>query len=291
MRKPPAECHRSFRCYTAHLPHAGCFLLLFLLLAGAGISTAWGQDILETIGDDVTIVLTDAVEFASAPLHLGADEWAVGGLGIGLVAAAATQDRDVRSLALRNPTSGTIASIFSAGRNYGSIINLQILSSAVYVTGLMFDDNDVRRTGRMMTESILLAGVTRMVLGVATGRHRPFDGRGPWSFRPLGWNDIRQSMPSGHAAFAAAVSTVLAEEIGHPVATGILFSLAAVTSISRITDDQHWLSDVVAGSAIGILAGEYVVSRERSRSRGAAGSGSGFRVMPGIGGMTLNYVF
>jgi membrane-associated phospholipid phosphatase len=171
--------------------------------------------------------------------------------------------------------------MLSIGRDFGSILHLQVGGTALYAAGLFAGEDELRITGRMLTEGLLLAGVTRIVLGVATGRTRPYLNRDPWTFSPPGWKDERQSFPSGHAAFACVASTVLADRISHPIATGVLFALAALTGVSRISDDQHWFSDVVAGSALGIAAGAYVVSRERSRRHGGSGETTGIRILPG----------
>jgi membrane-associated phospholipid phosphatase len=54
------------------------------------------------------------------------------------------------------------------------------------------------------------------------------------------------SFPSGHAA--TAVSSALMA----PSGGGVMLGVAATTSIGRMLRGAHWLSDVVAGSAIGL---------------------------------------
>ena len=83
----------------------------------------------------------------------------------------------------------------------------------------------------------------------ATGRRRPCE------FEPHCWARLlppdQFSFPSGHTitAFAVAVSLSLF----YPgLAIGLLFSAASI-ALSRVLLGMHFLSDVVAGAAIGTL--------------------------------------
>ena len=62
------------------------------------------------------------------------------------------------------------------------------------------------------------------------------------------------SFPSGHTATAFMTATMLHKEYGwrSPWFSIGGYTAAAVTGISRILNNRHWLSDVIAGGAIGI---------------------------------------
>ncbi len=62
------------------------------------------------------------------------------------------------------------------------------------------------------------------------------------------------SFPSGHAAKAFMSATILHKEYGwrSPWFSIGGYTVAAVTGVSRIMNNRHWMSDVVAGAAIGI---------------------------------------
>ncbi|OGG53264.1 MAG: hypothetical protein A3F84_05140 [Candidatus Handelsmanbacteria bacterium RIFCSPLOWO2_12_FULL_64_10] len=80
--------------------------------------------------------------------------------------------------------------------------------------------------------------------------------------RPDGSN--RLSFPSGHAANAFATAGVLNRRYGPRV--GIpLFILGAFVGAGRIEDDRHFLSDVVAGAALGTIVGYSVTRTEAKR--------------------------
>jgi membrane-associated phospholipid phosphatase len=67
--------------------------------------------------------------------------------------------------------------------------------------------------------------------------------------RPNGRN--RHSFPSGHSSAAFATATML--HMWYGPATGIpAYAMAALTAFQRMDDNQHWLSDVIMGTTIGI---------------------------------------
>jgi len=63
------------------------------------------------------------------------------------------------------------------------------------------------------------------------------------------------SFPSEHATNAFVNATVLYHEFkdSSPLLSYSGFAIATITSILRVTNDQHWLPDVVAGAGIGIF--------------------------------------
>lgn len=69
--------------------------------------------------------------------------------------------------------------------------------------------------------------------------------------RPNGGN---HSFPSGHTATAFMTATLLHKEYGwrSPWFSIGGYTVAAVTGVSRMMNNAHWMSDVVAGAAIGI---------------------------------------
>lgn len=111
----------------------------------------------------------------------------------------------------------------------------------------------------------LALGVTAIVVLVVThglkrtaGRIRPGrerDGHRPGAFLGPTWRRLswRESFPSSHAAGAFAMSAVLAS--AYPQAAWAWWTLAIGASVLRWMIDAHWLSDVVAGAAVGMVLG------------------------------------
>ena len=100
------------------------------------------------------------------------------------------------------------------------------------------------------------------------GRARPFVAtHDPASFSfgaGFGSRDHR-SFPSGHAVSAFALAAGVAVEADEAWGEEGLYvavpavAMATVTALSRVVDDQHWLSDVVAGAGLGTLVSVLVM--------------------------------
>jgi len=68
----------------------------------------------------------------------------------------------------------------------------------------------------------------------------------------------RRSFPSGHTMFAFAGATTLRHEFGKasPWITVGGYGLATFVAIDRVRQDRHYIHDVLAGAAIGVLSSE-----------------------------------
>ncbi len=100
--------------------------------------------------------------------------------------------------------------------------------------------------GRMLTaDAISTATMAVAVKGLKYSVRR---------LRPDGSD--HESFPSGHAATAFMAATMLHKEYGwkSPWFSIGGYTVAAATGVTRIMNDSHWMSDVVAGAAIGIGA-------------------------------------
>ncbi len=74
------------------------------------------------------------------------------------------------------------------------------------------------------------------------GRNRP------------GSSNNHRSFPSGHTSTAFASATALTYAYGWKAAA-VAYPLALFTGASRLADDAHWFSDVVAGAFVGLWWG------------------------------------
>ncbi len=124
------------------------------------------------------------------------------------------------------------------------------VSSAVFVAG-MFTAGRLVSSGRFraMTYDMLDAAVVNFayteVLKVAVGRERPN-------------GQDNKSFPSGHTSNAFVLASVAQRHYGWKVGVPC-YALAGLVGVSRIREDKHWLSDVVAGAGLGWVVGRTVV--------------------------------
>jgi undecaprenyl-diphosphatase len=132
---------------------------------------------------------------------------------------------------------------------------------AVSLIGNIRDLNAVLTYGIMYGEALLLTWGTKDLLKFAVARNRPYTYFGDV---PAGEEkDYYNSFPSGHTAFAFMGATFLSTTFWAeypdskwkiPVIAGS-YALAAGVAAMRIGSGNHFLTDVLAGAAIGSLYG------------------------------------
>lgn len=123
------------------------------------------------------------------------------------------------------------------------------------------------RGARRTTEAVLLGAATTGVLKWAFGRARPSvsgrsDDWGEWRGATSGY----QAFPSGHTTVAVASATtwmIEARGAGRaPVVAGAA-AFAVGAGLARMYFDRHWLTDVLAGVAVGTLSAVAVQAAHR----------------------------
>ncbi|NTV46315.1 MAG: phosphatase PAP2 family protein [Chlorobiales bacterium] len=241
--------NRYFSCNAV----AALFLVFLSVLpktALAGDDKSAGH----IMGDDATAFYQDFKHVFSAPAHYGTREWLAVGAVLGVTASALLVDEDIRLFARNNHTP-FLDKVTPIGRYYGSWWFGPSLGTTLYLGGLAFNDPEVRLTGRAVIEAYSFSTALTTVLKVVLGRSRPYMNQGNMQYDWLEFEDDRWSIPSGHATGAFAISSVLSVRIDRPWATAGLYSLALVTVMNRIYDDQHWLSDTILGASIGTAVG------------------------------------
>jgi membrane-associated phospholipid phosphatase len=137
---------------------------------------------------------------------------------------------------------------------------------ALSLTGNISDFNAIATYGVMYAETFLLTYGTKDILKQAINRPRPYRYFGD---APEGKeDDYDDSFPSGHTslAFMSAgflTATFLTE---YPASrwkfavVGGAYTLAVVVAASRVFSGSHYLTDVIAGAAIGSLYGYLIPS-------------------------------
>jgi hypothetical protein len=107
----------------------------------------------------------------------------------------------------------------------------------VAVGQLLFDTQNGIVTTEGLSESfVILEG-----LKYGVGRTRPD-------------NSDNLSFPSGHTTFSFAFASSMAAEYPWYIYVPA-FAMGAYTGLSRLADNKHWLSDVVAGATLGTMFG------------------------------------
>jgi membrane-associated phospholipid phosphatase len=225
-----------------------------------------------TLGTDVQAQVQDTINHKT-PLLEGKDALILGAFAIGATLVAPI-DRQVASR-LQNPYTQenrflkTAATGFRLLGDPGSVIT----GAGLYLVGRADGQRRVEALGLHSVESILLSGAIGTGLKLAAGRQRPYaDTANPYNFQL--WRglagDRYRSFPSGHttAAFAFASTLTRESQFWWPHATWyvgtVFYGGATLIGLSRIYNNMHWASDVMAGAAIGTIVGLKVVKYTHS---------------------------
>lgn len=134
-------------------------------------------------------------------------------------------------------------------------------AGGIYLTGLFTHDEHARRTGVLAAEasidSFLLYGSMKLIFN----RQRPYTDREDGKFFAGNFSD--GSFPSGHAALAWTLASVVAHEYPKWPVQLAMYSMATAVSTTRVTGGQHFPSDVFVGSTLGFLVGRYVANKDK----------------------------
>jgi membrane-associated phospholipid phosphatase len=76
--------------------------------------------------------------------------------------------------------------------------------------------------------------------------------------RPDGANT--HSFVSGHSSQSFAMATVIAHH--YPKARIPAYAVASFVAVSRLVQNKHWVSDTVAGAAVGVIVARTVVRED-----------------------------
>jgi membrane-associated phospholipid phosphatase len=167
-------------------------------------------------------------------------------------------------------TVGSPPALRDFGRMPGEPLVGLALTGGTTLVGAMIDNDEVRSLGVSSLKALALAEVAALTLKIAVGRSRPYRGTDPDMIRPFVFDRDQFSFPSGHTAHAFALATVLSRRYGdsHGWIPFVTYVLASTMAVSPVLERKHWATDVVAGAAVGILAGRLVGGGWGRRGKG-----------------------
>lgn len=227
----------------------------------------------------VATAVEDARLYFTAPLRWDQTDWIAFGSSMLAVGAAHHYDQDVR----RHYAVGEKATLDGADphdrRDYLPAI---VLVASTWGYAALKHNSAGYREGWSLLEAAGLSGMTGYALKYLAGRDRPNE-----TADPNAWRESGDSFPSMHANLTFAIATVFAESGNDRyrwVRRAIGYGTAGVVAYNRVHDNAHWLSDTVAGAALGLASARFVLNR-----RGDEPNGSSLVLMPIDRGLRLSY--
>ncbi|HZF29856.1 MAG TPA: phosphatase PAP2 family protein [Gammaproteobacteria bacterium] len=262
-----------------HRTHAWGIVAALAIVSSAGAQTSGPGD----RGDEAPAGLgADIKAYVTAPLHAHQPQWVRFGATLGALVAAREFDKDTRAHFVPESAPQTGDTDTHDGAD---ALPAALILGGTWAAALASHDEDARTEASSMLEAAAFSSAAALVIKHAAGRARPFE-----TADPDDWRQSGDSFPSMHTTAAFAIGTVLAESgddhyrwlrrvLGYGVAAG--------TAYTRLDHDAHWLSDVVAGGALGLATARFVMKRrdlEPQRARHAR-----LGIVPTDGGVEISY--
>lgn len=221
------------------------------------------------------LLKSDFKQQLSSPFRINSHNWkkvaTVGTILGGLMLVDKPVQRQAISWRRDNPIlTHTSKYITNTGGTYEAIA-----LAAIGTYGYALKKEKMKTTTLLASQAYITGGVLNTVIKSLVGRHRPsvfntdsvdsspFIFKGPLSNagKDASGKRLAASFPSAHATLAFAAATVYGMEYrDKPIIPIISYTAATLISLSRITENQHWTSDVVAGAVVGYLTGRQVVN-------------------------------
>lgn len=135
------------------------------------------------------------------------------------------------------------------------------VSGALWYLGAKADMPRLARASRNALESWCLTELSTTALKYSFHRARPSEAETNQEWYGPGIGSAHLSFPSGHSASAWGLLPGFAMEFDdHPILVAALYATAASTSLSRVHDGEHWMSDVFFSAGAGYLSNRLVRS-------------------------------
>lgn len=203
--------------------------------------------------------------------------------GLALVHPARELERAV-ARAGDDDEAGADHAVFLVGDVIGNGLVDYALAAGTWAGGELAGSPTAARVGLRTVEALAVANVVTSLFKVSLGRARPKVTEDSREFRFFTLEDDYRSFPSGHASQIFAVAGTVSRELGEraPWVPYVAYPVAAFVGASRVVGREHWATDVISGTAVGILSAR-VVGRFHGPD---GGGGSALRplVAPGPGG-------
>jgi len=220
------------------------------------------------IENDFRSILRVGKGFIESPFNWTPEDYLLTGIIAGTTALSFGVDNQVRN-SVKKFHSTPMDRFTNVGEKFGKGKYAPLLSGLFYAGGLIIEDKEIRQTGLILIEAIVLNAMVTQGLKMTFGRARPYlnEGNLDIDFLTFEMDEEDYSMPSGHTSNAFTIATVLSERINNIYASIAFYSLAGLTAFQRIYADQHWFSDTVLAAATGTLIGLKVVKLNSEKNQ------------------------
>ena len=202
----------------------------------------------------------DPVNLLTRPVYWHSEQWETFGIEAGITGALFPLDNTVRDFVHEDNRHASLDDGLNTVRTItGNGVYFFAAGGAIFGSGLIVQNEKLADSGFLAFESVAYAGALEEGTKFLTGRKRPDSARNQYQFKGPGAGSFSSSLVSGEATVAFAFASSVSEVWQNPWVTWPLYGLAGAVGAQRITDNKHWLSDVVGGAFLGHAVGKEIV--------------------------------
>ena len=199
----------------------------------------------------------DTKKVVTAPVRWKAAQWSAFAGIVGVWTITYVYDQEIHDFFQKNRSETTDNVSKYLIEPWGNGLYSIPLLGIIYLTGRK--NNRHRNVALTGLKAFLISGGAAIITKQLLHRHRPYQDEPPNPYLwegPFEWKEQYTSFPSGHTTTAFAVASVLAHGYKDKIWIGITsYSIATLVGISRINDNKHWATDVLAGAVLGAFIG------------------------------------
>jgi membrane-associated phospholipid phosphatase len=275
---------RNSSYYFQYLALPICLLLASTITFGQVDSTRTADSSITVAQADTLLPKTDSVSYyringrylksfwpsfksvIKAPGRWDGDDWLEFGIVMGTAGAMfAGLDKPVGNFFKSNTATfwdGAEDVFYPLGNRFPPL-----LLTGMYVGGVIFRDRKLEHNTLVIAKSLVVSTIFYTASKALIRRERPDRTENSYNFTtPFRKNDYT-SFPSGHSNTAFSVATGFAMLYKHKKwVPWVAYSIASLTSISRVYQNRHWASDIIIGAAIGHYVTKTVIRAENKRN-------------------------
>jgi membrane-associated phospholipid phosphatase len=211
------------------------------------------------------LLLNDFKQQFLSPLDIKKKGWLTGAALVAGTVGISFLDKPIQNAALkfRNNHPG-VASFSHTITSVGGISEAAVFGT-IAIAGYVFNKPKLRTTTALAAQSYITSLGWSTLFKYLSGRVRPVsfvpdDPLNSSKFHgPFYTNN--SSFPSQHSTLAFAAARVYAMEYKNtPIIPIISYTAATLISLSRLTENKHWATDILAGAFLGWACGTQVVN-------------------------------
>ncbi len=169
-------------------------------------------------------------------------------IGTGATAAAGFFDDDAQRYFGRAGRLAAAGDVLGEIPGSGGVIGGAI--GVLALTGHFREDRQMQAMSYSLAQGFAVTSAVTTGMKLAVNRQRPD-------------RSNRRAFPSGHTSNAFAFATIFSHY--HPRARIPAYLGATIVAVSRLDEDVHYLTDVVAGATLGYIVGRTVIRQEKEK--------------------------